>query len=55
MLLPVRGENTGGNRFHTKAIESSESVRGRQARSSTISVSKAPRASAQQDDTLLVE
>ncbi len=35
MLLPVWGENTGGNRFHTKAIESSECVRGRPAHSST--------------------
>ncbi len=35
VLLPVLGENTGGNRFHTKAIESSECVRGRPARSST--------------------
>ncbi len=35
VLLPVWGENTGGNRFHTKAIESSECVRGRPARSST--------------------
>ncbi len=31
VLLPVWGENTGGNRFHTKAIESSECVRGRPA------------------------
>ncbi len=36
VLLPVWGENTGGNRFHTKAIESSECVRGRPARSPTI-------------------
>ncbi len=35
MLLPIYGENTGGNRFHTKAIESSERVRGRPARSPT--------------------
>ncbi len=35
VLLPVWGENTGGNRFHTKAIESSECVSGRPARSST--------------------
>ncbi len=35
VLLPVWGENTGGNRFHMKAIESSECVRGRPARSST--------------------
>ncbi len=35
VLLPVWGENTGGIRFHTKAIESSECVRGRPARSST--------------------
>ncbi len=35
VLLPVWGENTGGNRFHTKAIESSECVRGRPAHSST--------------------
>ncbi len=55
VLLPVWGENTGGNRFHTKAIESSECVRGRPARSSAISVSEAPRASAQEDATLLVE
>ncbi len=33
VLLP--GENTGGNRFHTKAIESRECVRGRPARSPT--------------------
>ncbi len=36
VLLPVWGENTGGNRFHRKAIESSECVRGRPARSPTI-------------------
>ncbi len=36
VLLPVWGENTGGNRFHTKAIESTECVRGRPARSPTI-------------------
>ncbi len=35
VLLPIWGENTGGNRFHTKAIESSECVRGRPARSPT--------------------
>ncbi len=35
VLLPVWGENTGGNRFHTKVIESSECVRGRPARSPT--------------------
>ncbi len=35
VLLAVWGENTGGNRFHTKAIESSECVRGRPARSPT--------------------
>ncbi len=36
VLLPVWGENTGGDRFHTKAIESSERVRGRPTRSSII-------------------
>ncbi len=35
VLLTVWGENTGGNRFHMKAIESSECVRGRPARSPT--------------------
>ncbi len=35
VLLPIWGENTGGNRFHTKAIESSERVRGCPARSPT--------------------
>ncbi len=35
VLLPIWGENTEGNWFHTKAIESSERVRGRPARSST--------------------
>ncbi len=35
VLLPIWGENTGGNRFHAKAIESSERVRGRPAHSST--------------------
>ncbi len=33
--LPLWGENTGRNRYHTKAIESSKRVRGRPARSST--------------------
>ncbi len=55
VLLPFEVRTTGGNRFHTKAIESSECVRGRPARSSTISVSEAPQASAQEDATLLVE
>ncbi len=35
VLLPVWGENTGGNRFHMKAIESSECVSCRPARSPT--------------------
>ncbi len=34
VLLPIWGENTGENRFHTKTIESSERVRCRPARSS---------------------
>ncbi len=36
VLLPIWGENTGGDRFHTKAIESSERVRGCPTRSSTV-------------------
>ncbi len=35
MLLHILGENTGGTQFYTKAIESSERVSGRPARSST--------------------
>ncbi len=35
VLLPIWGENTGGNRFHTKAREPCKHVRGRPARSST--------------------
>ncbi len=35
MILPLWGENIGGNRFHTKAIEYSKCVRGHPARSST--------------------
>ncbi len=55
VFLPVWGENTGGYRLHTKAIESSERVGGHPACSSQISASGAPRASTQEDATLLVE
>ncbi len=44
MLLLVWGEHTGGNRFHTKAIESNEHVRVAQPAALRMSVSEALRA-----------